>query len=346
MKISDVRGFNYSGSWGTSGLDLWQHHDNDLMNVEVSRGKSFFPGWNVARWWLSHEGFQRDPQRFLANFETGLAIFARNGILVMPVLFNRWRDPVCDFGGVPLDHIIPDTSNYVLPKSFVGIDQPDEEPWSIHRLFRNYLDAVVGTHAEDERIIAWDLCNEPLMGPYVNDPQSSIRLGELRWLGWCRDVCKAIGARQPLTIGNYPNITAIEITEPLMDVISFHPYYIPNYRPDRPQLAQVGTKEGYENFLDEIVALAKKSGKELIASETVWGAVEDADHVAIAEYTLSALVKRKIGFTVHALHHSLVADLHAAQYGPVGWPGRLEFINADGSLRVGHEVFNKFASID
>ena len=77
------------------------------MAVEIARGKEYFPGWNVARWWLSHEAHQRDPQRFLANFEAGLGIFAEHGILVMPVLFNRWRDPVCDFGGVPLDHLIP-----------------------------------------------------------------------------------------------------------------------------------------------------------------------------------------------------------------------------------------------
>ena len=51
----DVHGFNYDGSWGTSGLDLWQHHDHGTMAVEIARGKEYFPGWNVARWWLSHE---------------------------------------------------------------------------------------------------------------------------------------------------------------------------------------------------------------------------------------------------------------------------------------------------
>ena len=64
MKSKDVHGFNYDGSWGTSGLDLWQHHDHGKMAVEVARGKEYFPGWNVARWWLSHEAHQRDPLRF------------------------------------------------------------------------------------------------------------------------------------------------------------------------------------------------------------------------------------------------------------------------------------------
>ena len=45
------------------------------------------------------------------------------------------------------------------------------------------------------------------------------------------------------------------------------------------------------------------------------------------------------------VHHSLVADLHRDEWGPVGWPEWLHFIEADGSLRVGHEAFNEFAPV-
>jgi hypothetical protein len=338
IPASDIRGFNYSGSWGTSGLDLWQHHDNGTMAIEVARGKRYFPGWTVCRWWLSHEAFLRKPDKFLANFEAGLALFTRNDIQVMPVLFNRWRDPMCDFGGVPLDHIVPGFFN-CTPEDFVTVERSGMDPWNVQKLFGDYLEMVVGTHATDGRILAWDLCNEPLSGPYVTDPASPIRSAELRWLTWCRDVCKATGAQQPLTIGNVLNLTAIEITEPITDLISFHPYYIPDM-PDRT----VGTKAGFETLLDKVIDIADRSGKPLCASETVWGAVDDAHHVELMVYTLGELVKRRIGFIVHALHHTLVADLHAAEYGPVGFPGRLEFINADGSLRMGHETFTDFAA--
>jgi hypothetical protein len=207
----------------------------------------------------------------------------------------------------------------------------------VQRIFRRYLVEVVGAHTDDPRIWAWDLCNEPLMGPYVTDPDSVIRAGELRWLTWCRDVCRAAGATQPLSIGNYGNIDAIALTEPLSDFISFHPYFIPNWRN-----GPTSTPERFESLLDAVVTLAQESGKSLLANETVWGAVDDAEHVEFLRYTLGQLVARDIGFTVHALHHSLVADLHSQAFGPVGRPGRLEFINADGSLRVGHETFNDF----
>ncbi len=69
--------------------------DADLMAIEIARGKRYFPEWNTARWWMSHEAYQRQPAKFLANFESGLRIFADHGIGVVAVLFNRWRDPVC-----------------------------------------------------------------------------------------------------------------------------------------------------------------------------------------------------------------------------------------------------------
>src|ERR1051326_7615997 len=188
LLTSEIRGFNYHGSWGTSGLDLWQHHDNGTMAVEIARGKKYFPAWNAARWWLSNEAFQRSPDRFLANFEAGLEIFARLNIKVMPVLFNRWRDPVCDYGGVALEHIVPGLSIFCGDGDFqsetptTGPSQQASsflgktlEQHGARALFAEYLEAVIGTHNADERIFAWDLCNEPFLAPYVADPDSPIK---------------------------------------------------------------------------------------------------------------------------------------------------------------------------
>ncbi len=343
MHCANVRGFNYDGSWGTSGLDLWQHHDHGAMAVEIARGKRYFPGWNVARWWLSDAAFQRNPERFLANFEAGLSIFARHDILVIPLLFNRWRDPVCDFGGVALEHIVPGFSNMSGGADlFAENDIPGRVPPLIERLHRTYLEAVIDAHRNDERIFAWDLCNEPLMGPYVDDADSPVRAAELRWLTWCYKTAKRIGAQQPLTIGNYANLSAQTLVEPISDLISIHPYYIWNTATGSAADVPVGTKAGFTAFLDACVAQAQRTGKELLATETVWGAFDDAKRVEVLRYTLSELRRRNIGFVVHALQHSLVADLHYADYGPVGWSGVMPFVNPDGALRPGHEAFNEF----
>jgi hypothetical protein len=340
MRSAALHGFNYDGSWGTSGLDLWVHHDAAVMAQEVRRGKSYFPGWNVARWRLSHEAYQRAPQRFLESFERGLETFQQHDITVIPVLFNRWRDPVCDWGGVPIDHIVSGLSMWNREEPlFADVDAPANQVAPVEALFRGYLDDVIGQHTNDARIHSWDLCNEPLMGPYVLDPNSAIRRAELQWLTWCHDVAKVGGAVQPVTIGNYGHLVPIELTEPISDIISFHPYYMWNGSDALPQQT---TKEGFCRLLDDVVTLASTAGKDLVANETVWGARDDADHVEQIRYTLTELSKRGIGFVVHALNHSLAADLHRDEFGPVGPPECLHFIEVDGTLRRGHEVFNEF----
>ncbi len=99
-------------------------------------------------------------------------------------------------------------------------------------------------------------------------------------------------------------------------MISFHPYYLWNLPSD-----PLGNKVEFENFVSDCVKFAGTNGKDLLASETVWGAIDDARHVEVMRYTLGVLKEHGLGFIVHALHHSLVADLHLPEYGPVGPPG-------------------------
>jgi hypothetical protein len=224
---------------------------------------------------------------------------------------------------------------------FTSVDHEGRRVSTVEALYAKYLDDVVGRHVADQRIYAWDLCNEPLMGSYVDDPDSILRIHELRWLKWTSDKVRSLGVSQPITLGCYsPGLTVIVLTEPLVDIVSFHPYYMWNGDPARRPLAD---KAKFEAYVESALEIANGAGKGLVASETVWGARDDAIHVEVMRYTLGVLAERKIGFTVHALHHSLVADLHRDEYGPVGWPETLHFIEADGSLRNGHEAFNEFA---
>jgi hypothetical protein len=332
MNASEVRGFNYSGSWGTSGLDLWLYHDHGKMAVEVGRGKSFFPKWNVARWWLSHEAYIRAPDRFLANFEAGLSIFARYNILVMPVLFNRWRDPSCDFGGVSLEHIIPGMNYLGAGEESFNPETPVDRPVAgIEGIMRRYLGDLISLHRNDERIYAWDLCNEPF-GAYLDIYASPLLDGEMRWLIWCSAMCKLFGASQPLTIGNHFLPQALRLTAPICDLLSFHPYYM-HGQPEANQTV-------FERTIDECIKVANDAGKELLASETVWGNIVDGAHVSVMRYTLGELKSRGLGWIVHALQHSLVADLHLPAYGPVGSASYMAFVNPDGHMRAGHDVFN------
>jgi hypothetical protein len=326
--FSLVRGFNYQPSAGSTSFENWLYFRPDLFELELRRGKQYFPKFNTVRYWLSWDAFIRKPRSFADNFETALKIADSLGLQVIPCLLNRWHNDFVDNGGVYLDNIIPGWGWPYRPQFYKG-----------------YFDMVVGEHRNDRRILAWDLCNEPF--PYQKPLKD---LGEIpsieyAWLKEMYDYTRALGVNQPVSFSPHmmmdllPTIEAweewFEKCAALMDVIIIHPYYI-------GEQDDLRKKAGYEKMLDSNAALAKKQKKGIIASETCWGSLDDDWRIDNIRYTMGELKKRGIGIIPHALHHSLVADLHLPEYGPVGPPGDLRFINADGTLRRGHEVYNEF----
>lgn len=317
---SKIRGFNYQPSYGSNGFELWQKFDARTITVELERGKKFFPKINALRWWQSWDSFKRDPVRYARDFDTTLDLAAKVGCKVVPVLFNRWHDQALDYGGIYIDHFLPRSSWVQRPK-----------------MFDPYLEAVVGAHAKDDRILAWDICNEPFAYSRPPAEMPDIVQAEFEWLKAMYDTCKRLGATAPLTVGIHfgHGHEGIKQIEPISDVLTIHPYW-------RPKSKAAGKKAAYEKMLDDYVEFAIQVKKPLLASETCWGATDDAERVEIVRYTLTQLKQRNIGWLVYLLHHSLIADAHRSEFGPVGGPGNLSFIEADGSLRPGHGVFNEF----
>ena len=80
----------------------------------------------------------------------------------------------------------------------------------------------------------------------------------------------------------------------------------------------------------------------MLATECCWGSLDDKVRAGIVSRELGDLRARKLGFLAHVLHHSLVADCHRPQFGPVSGAGYMAFIEADGSLRPHHDIFNQF----
>ena len=314
---SAIRGFNYQPSWGTCGLEIWRNFDADRYSHELALGKLHFPGINALRIWLSHDAWLRDEKRFEAHFEAALAALARHGIAAIPVLFNRWHDSILDYGGIYLDHFLPGVS------------------WlQRNQRLAAFTEAVVGPHAGDARVLAWDLCNEPFWGNTEQNDGNPLFAAEFAWLKEIHHVVKGLETRAPVTVG-LTTATPLKIMEPLCDLITFHPYWTgKENRPDE--------KTGYERKLDEFLTFAAQAGKPLLATECCWGSLDDARRVEIVRYSLEQLNGRQIGWLAYVLHHSSVIDCHRPEYGPVSNPGNLAFIEADGSLRPGHGIINQY----
>ncbi len=292
-----VRGFGYQPSYAATGVEIWCQFDERLFAIELGRAKEYFPGTTAVRLWLSFDAYLRDRYRFVGNFGKALDIVGRLGLRAMPCLFNNWHS-IPDFGGVAAEMI----SYWNAPKREVNY-------------FLRYVDDLVSPHGNDERILAWDLCNEPF-----NSGREDVFLP---WLGNLRDHAKDKGALAPITIGVSPRLTQMEMVEPLCDVLTPHLY-------------------GASAADDSCVEFANRVRKPMFAGETGWGSPDDDTRLQTLNGELSALVERKVGFLIHILHHSLVADCHRPEFGPVSEVGFMGCIEADGTMRSGYESIRKY----
>ena len=310
IEYTKIRGFNYQPSFGSHGLEIWLHNFSaNTIRHELSLAKKYFPGINTIRVWLSWDAFIVDSENLVNNFESVLEIIRDFDLRAIVVLFNGWHS-VPDFGGIS-----PEQTRY----------------WSENRdlgstYYIPYIESIVGRFSGDERILMWDLCNEPF--------NSQERECTLSWLTFINEECRKLDSKTPICVSSIPSIDDVKLVEPISDVLAIHPYF---YWADW----EIGCAE-IAKFLDECVECSKEVGKPLLATETGWGSLDDAYRAKTLRVELGELKKRDVGFTVHLLHHTLVADGHRPEYGFVTSAGYMAMIEADGSLRPHHEVFNEF----
>ncbi len=299
----NIRGFNYQPSYEANGYAIWRDFRPFVIDHELGLGKKYFPKMNAVRLWLSWDAFLLGPDEFAANFERALQICDHHGLKVMPTLYNNWHTPP-DFGGV---------SEEMLRWFFVKLGKLGEAP---DYMFLPYMQRIVGEHSDDERILVWDLCNEPFNNGDKNLLQD--------WLTHTYHLCKKLGATQPVGVSVQINPDYLERVVDISDVLLIHPY---------------GARD---KGLGEVVAYAREHDKPLLATECCWGSLDDEARARTVADELAALARHDIGFFPHALHESLVADLHHPEYGPISAAGYMAFIHFDGTLRKGHDVYNDF----
>ena len=216
-KIAWQVGFNYVTSTAVNSTEMWQAEsfDEETIRRELTRARDC--GYNSLRVFLPYIVWEAEGDIFLKHFDTFLQIAAENELSVLPILFDDCafdggQDP---FYGKQYDPI-PGVHNgrWTPSPGFATADDPAKQI-----SLRDYVHAVIGPHANDDRILAWDLYNEP-----GNTKRGAACLPLLvNVFRWARE-CKPA---QPLTAGPWRtgiyDSTYYAMLE-LSDVLSFHSY--------------------------------------------------------------------------------------------------------------------------
>ena len=223
-------GADFLPSTAINELEMFQAETYDAKTIDRELGWAEGAGMNTMRVFLHNLLWEQDPQGFTKRLDDFLTIAARHHIRPVLVLFDSCWDPAPKLG--PQHPPIPGVHNsgWVQAPGAEILADPAQYP----RLER-YVKGVVGAFAQDERVLAWDVWNEPDNandGSYgKSDPKNKEQL-VLALLPQVFEWVRAEKPRQPLTSGVWhgdwssldkmPPVARVQIEQ--SDVISFHNY--------------------------------------------------------------------------------------------------------------------------
>jgi hypothetical protein len=213
-------GTNFLPHTAANFSELWDDASFDRATTESEIGLAARTGFNSLRIFLQFLQFEHAPQPFLARLDEILAMADSHGLTVMPVLFNEDKDPYLGPQAPPVPGV-HGSSSTGSPGPTIA-DDPGKQD-SLGR----YVRTVIGRFAEDPRVLAWDLYNEP---GNSHRGVKSLPLLE-RAFSWAQDADPS----QPLTSGAWFGDLAHTGTDEACpeadtfvlehsDVITFHDY--------------------------------------------------------------------------------------------------------------------------
>ena len=226
-------GSNYNPATAINQLEMWQADSFDPKRIDLELGWAESLGMNTMRVFLHDLLWQQDAEGFKRRLDQFLTIAAKHKIKPMFVLFDSVWDPDAKLGKQHAPKPGVHNSGWVQSPNRATLQDTSKYPQ-----LETYVKGVVGAFAHDQRILAWDVWNEPdneNRGSYGDlEPKNKVDLVLAllpRVFAWAREA----KAEQPLTSGVWKgDWSTTEKMTPmdrqqidLSDVITFHNYDSP-----------------------------------------------------------------------------------------------------------------------
>jgi hypothetical protein len=277
-------GANYIPANAINELEMWQSETFDPKRIDMELGWAESIGMNTMRVFLHDLLWKEDAAGYKKRIDTFLNIAAKHKIRPMFVLFDSCWDPFPKLG--PQRAPKPGVHNSGWMQS-PGAEALTDR--SQHPRLEAYVKGVVGAFANDDRVLAWDVWNEPdnpNRSSYGRlEPANKVAMvNELlpKTFEWARSV----NPKQPITCGVWKGdwstddkLTATDkIQLQMSDIISFHSYEDPLkfeqrirslLRYKRPILCTEYMARGNASTFESSMPVAKKYNVAMIN----WGLV-------------------------------------------------------------------------
>ncbi|MGV0624867.1 1,4-beta-xylanase [Mycolicibacter minnesotensis] len=218
-------GANYITSTAVNQLEMFQPATFDLRRIDAELGWAQQAGFNTMRVFLHDQLWAADRKGFQYRLSQFVSVAARRRIKPLFVLFDSCWDPHPKAG--PQQAPRPGIHNSRWVQS-PGADRLGDR--SYYPTLHEYVTGVMTQFRYDDRVLGWDLWNEPdNMAREYSSVERSDKLDLISDLlpqvfSWARSV----DARQPLTSGIWEasrhGSTIVDTQLGSSDFITFHSY--------------------------------------------------------------------------------------------------------------------------
>jgi len=227
-------GTNFNPSTSINQLEFWQEESFDIEVIERELSWSADLGMNIHRVYLHNLLWQQDSIGFLNRVEQYLSISNKYNIKTMLVLLDDVWHPVPKLGKqpTPLPHV--HNSGWVQAPGAAILGDTLR-----HDELEGYIKGVIRKFSNDDRVIVWDLYNEPdNVASDKGRKELEVKNKHIYTLALLKKVVKwarKVNPSQPLTIGlwrgdvnhwgtpdSLPELDKYMVEN--ADVISFHTY--------------------------------------------------------------------------------------------------------------------------
>ncbi len=210
-----LRGANFNPSTAINQLENWQAETFDVETIDRELGWAQNIGLNCMRVYLHHAAWEQDKEGFKNRMDRYLTIAANHGIKTIFVFFDDCWNATFTIGKQPDPKPGVHNSGWVRDPGDV-LYTPSAE--TLYPKLKAYVKDILGSFKDDDRILLWDLYNEPGNSGY-GDRSLPLLKSVFRW-------GREINPSQPLSVGvwdiNLRNLNKFQLEN--SDVITYHNY--------------------------------------------------------------------------------------------------------------------------
>ena len=211
-------GANFTPSTAVNQLEMWQEESFDPGTIDRELGFAEGIGMTIMRVFLHDLLWQQDKEGFLRRMDQYLSLAEKHGIKTMFTFFDDcWNDRF-SLGKQPAPKPFTHNSGWVKSPGLAAADDPAQRT----RL-EEYVKGVLTRFAEDDRVVLWDLYNEPGGARPAGQRELSLPLLKdiFRW-------AKEVTISQPVTAGLWNFAEDFETLNEFMlensQIVTFHAY--------------------------------------------------------------------------------------------------------------------------